>query len=738
MAFKFQQLWALLCARYALAAMVTVNWSKNETDPILTTINTGDIVNWVWGDSFAHSVKSIDAKFTSSTIMQQMGYNYSIQFWSTGVHPYHCEVHSSLMTGIITVVTAAGEPTLSPTVFSTEEPDLSTAYSAPRVVKSGQALPATWTLRLEIRMTRVTINDYISYNTRSFCYLTVCDTIGPTLQLKAGDTVNLIVENNLGHNVNASDSRLKQPNTTRFYFHGLHLDPFLQFTTMLPGTRDTFVVEIPVDQPTGMHWYSSDMPGAAELHAMNGLVGAIYVEPQRIDNVPFAIQNAEPFVMVVTRLVVVQETDPTDGDITQGCSTSTVCDATFQAPLCTGSETTSPFNPYRLYTMEELNTEADSDLEVDMDFNGTTPKNLLLINGQHTPTVPIVNKNPNIFKIINAGTGKPLHITLPSSSVNCEGVVIAVDGVYLESRWVRTSIHIPAGSRVDLEVFCDFVGVYTIYESGEPFFHANIRQSSSNRPPVKDSQLETIRRPRYMDDLRVQNTSTIDRYFTVDMSLHPTSDCNYQIGYGMNCLNETVIYDENSTYPQYDYDCTYESWTGSQGEQPFDYLLANRFVTFENALNQWTIYGGLTGYQTFSMRVNHFQIIYVDSNETENDWFRVGQYRDTLPMVVGAIVIRFISADFIGEQTFQTDFVRHKERGAKQSYLVVNFSTFQSLTQFPTQAPTVTPDDGIIQTLRFEMAVGFGALVILGVVAIAIYLTFFTDSRNTVFPDKVM
>lgn len=336
MASIFRRVWTLFSVQYALAAMVTINWSKNETDPILTTINTGDIVNWVWGDSYAHSIKSTDAKFTSSTIMQQMGYNYSVQFWGTGVYPYHCEVHSLIMTGEITVVTAAGEPTLSPTVFSTEEPDLSVQYSAPRVVKSGQALPASWTLRLEIRMHRVMINDRISYNTRSFCYLTICDTVGPTIQLKAGDTVTLIVENRLGHNLNESDINLKQPNTTRFYFHGLHLDPYLQFTTMLPGTSDSYLVEIPADQPTGMHWYSSDMPGAAELHTMNGLVGAIFVEPQRIDNVPFAIQNAAPFIMVVTRLIAVQETDSSDGDITQGCSASTVCDASFQAPLCTG------------------------------------------------------------------------------------------------------------------------------------------------------------------------------------------------------------------------------------------------------------------------------------------------------------------------------------------------------------------------------------------------------------------
>jgi FtsP/CotA-like multicopper oxidase with cupredoxin domain len=342
--------------------------------------------------------------------------------------------------------------------------------------------------------------------------------------------------------------------------------------------------------------------------------------------------------------------------------------------------------------MDELNAEAESDLQVDMNFNGTAPTDLTLINGLSRPTLNIVNKNPSIFKIINAGMGRPLHITLPSSSVSCEGVVIAVDGVYLQSRWERTTVNIPAGGRVDLEIFCDFVGTYTIYESGKPFFYARISQSSSNRPPVKDAQLEAIRRPKYMDDLRVQNVTTIDRYFTVDMSLRPADTCSYQIGFGMNCLNETIVYDENATYPQYDYDCTYDSWTGSHGIQPFDYVLSNRFVTFEDALNQWTIYGGGTAYQTFSMRVHHFQIMSMDSNQTENDWFRIGQYRDTLPMVERSVVIRFISADFTGENTFQSDFVRHKELGVKDSYLVVNFSTFQSLTQYPTQAPTDTPN----------------------------------------------
>jgi FtsP/CotA-like multicopper oxidase with cupredoxin domain len=123
-----------------------------------------------------------------------------------------------------------------------------------------------------------------------------------------------------------------------------------------------------------------------------------------------------------------------------------------------GNESASPYNPYRLYTIDELSTEAGSTLNANVDFNGTEPENLILVNGRLVPTVNMVNKNPYIFKIVNAGTGGSLHITLPTTATSCSGTVIAVDGVYLQARWERTSVHLPPGSRVDLELFCDFTG----------------------------------------------------------------------------------------------------------------------------------------------------------------------------------------------------------------------------------------------------------------------------------------
>jgi FtsP/CotA-like multicopper oxidase with cupredoxin domain len=124
-----------------------------------------------------------------------------------------------------------------------------------------------------------------------------------------------------------------------------------------------------------------------------------------------------------------------------------------------GNETHSPYNPYRLYTLDELNTQAGSALKVNLDFNGTEPEDLTLINGKLRPTVNILNKNPHILKIVNAGTGGSLFLTLPTAAISCTGTIIAMDGVYLQARWDRTTINLAPGSRIDLEIFCDFTGM---------------------------------------------------------------------------------------------------------------------------------------------------------------------------------------------------------------------------------------------------------------------------------------
>lgn len=74
------------------------------------------------------------------------------------------------------------------------------------------------------------------------------------------------------------------------------------------------------------------------------------------------------------------------------------------------------------------------------------------------------------------------------------------------------------------------------------------------------------------------------------------------------------------------------------------------------------------------------------------EYYEVGQWRDTLPPVAGFVTFRFRVAKYTGENVYKCNFLRHQDLGMMDSFLVVDYSTFQQLTTAPTLAPTLTPD----------------------------------------------
>ena len=86
--------------------------------------------------------------------------------------------------------------------------------------------------------------------------------------------------------------------------------------------------------------------------------------------------------------------------------------------------------------------------------------------------------------------------------------------------------------------------------------------------------------------------------------------------------------------------------------------------------------------------------------EEISDFYQIGSWRDTLPAIAGNVTIRFHVPKHSGEAVFGTTFLPHQDKGLLQSFLIINFSEFQSLTSPPTSAPTVTPN-GLCITLHF-------------------------------------
>jgi hypothetical protein len=225
----------------AFAAEINIDWQRSAGDHGTATINVGDKVNWVWGETFFHTVTS--DLFDSGA--QQSG-TYSFTFTTPGLVPYHCEIHN-FMKGTIEVIddtstptpsaipsteptvmptallpTAASEPTPVPSPAPTNVPLTLTPTKAPTPlptvnipellenelrdlprISSGSDAPAEWTFTLYVQPNRIH-NDVVSFNTRSYCYDNnlerVCSFLGPTFELTPGDNFTLVLVNELGPN----------------------------------------------------------------------------------------------------------------------------------------------------------------------------------------------------------------------------------------------------------------------------------------------------------------------------------------------------------------------------------------------------------------------------------------------------------------------------------------------------------------------------------------------------------
>lgn len=206
---------------------------------------------------------------------------------------------------------------------------------------------------------------------------------------------------------------------------------------------------------------------------MGGLVGALLVDfdlhsgSGNVDNIPSSLIDADAHLLVITKLMLEQET--TNGEVTQGCAQGWTCDADSQSPLCTGSEISSPFNPFRIYSFQELSATAGSTMETNIVFannsdNGNVNKNLDLVNGEYQPVIVLEQNSPSVLRIVHAAGGGPLPLIVvaesgASASSICEMVVIAWDGVYLDGRLVQEQVTVVAAARVEFEITCWETGI---------------------------------------------------------------------------------------------------------------------------------------------------------------------------------------------------------------------------------------------------------------------------------------
>ncbi|CAE7661735.1 unnamed protein product, partial [Symbiodinium microadriaticum] len=285
--------------------------------------------------------------------------------------------------------------------------------------------------------------------------------------------------------------------------HGLHIDPAVDtvFVKASPGGSLVYRYHLPSDHAPGLHWYHAHLHGSSTLQLMGGLVGALLVEPDASNspNVPESLLQANSKLLVVTKLVLGQEVF--GGEVSQGCGEGWACDPTSQGPLCTGAEDSSPFNPFRLYSLQELSAAAGSTMAINPQLVDTTDTDLNLVNGQYRPVIRLALSSPSVFRIVHAAGGGPLQLSL-SDKVACVMAVLAWDGVYLDARLPQTELHIVAAARVDIEVTCKEEGLFSMDTNDHSIvWYMYVNASTEVKASVTDEDLAGIIRPWYLQDL---------------------------------------------------------------------------------------------------------------------------------------------------------------------------------------------------------------------------------------------
>ena len=225
---------------------------------------------------------------------------------------------------------------------------------------------------------------------------------GPTLRLRPGDELAVRLTNHLDR-------------PTNLHTHGLRVspqgnsdNPFLRID---PGTSFDYRIEIPSDHPAGTFWYHPHHHGMVTDQIFGGLAGALLVEPPA-EQPPQLLVSAD-HVLLITDITLAA-----DGTIAS----------------------TSP-----------------------MDRNMGRQGEMLLINGQHQPTIAARPGAMQRWRIINACVSRVLAVHLQGHQL----LHIANDGTFLPVPAMKQKVVLAPGNRADVVVSPTTPGRYDL--TTEPF-----------------------------------------------------------------------------------------------------------------------------------------------------------------------------------------------------------------------------------------------------------------------------
>jgi hypothetical protein len=123
-----------------------------------------------------------------------------------------------------------------------------------------------------------------------------------------------------------------------------------------------------------------------------------------------------------------------------------------------GNETSSPWNSFRVYSLQELSAAAGSTLDINPEFYATSSaEDYVLVNGLYRPVILMIADSPSVLQMVHAHGAGPLLMSIDGDDGNCSISILAWDGVYLDQRidlHPEDTINLVAAGRVEVEIRC--------------------------------------------------------------------------------------------------------------------------------------------------------------------------------------------------------------------------------------------------------------------------------------------
>jgi FtsP/CotA-like multicopper oxidase with cupredoxin domain len=504
---------------------------------------------------------------------------------------------------------------------------------------------------------------------------------GPTLRVKKGDTLRLVLNNTLGDEAPTKIGQYytsqmaknktgdwmhdrdvySYPNFTNIHLHGLHVSPLGDsdniFRTCAPLHSLVYHYKIPLDHPSGTFWYHPHFQGSSSLQLASGMMGAIIVEDEH-DEISESLRSMEEVVLVLHE-VSHSNRQHTENIICYFCMDNFMWPSGDRLPL-DKILNKERFPSFARCGGKYWNGTKGDFVQLTQPFDCT----FVLFNGAYQPEIPLTANVYQRWRLVQSSHQSSVRFSIPSA---CTVKILAMDGIYLTTPRVVTGLPfvVTAGSRADLAIKCP-VGEFNVTSLPGGVHDSNmIHGAKTLYQPVLYPQLlakivvadgawaktkGSVEVPHTLptnkkDDLRKER---VDRYYRVVYNLTAYGVEGKIPKFIGQFLNGGQFSINGKSYTNRTEHCMVEN-----------YVEEWTVVNAANTLDRWM--------HSFHIHQNSFQII----NQTLGERGQLvvenlvnGDWRDTVQIPVGgSVTFRMKPIDFVGPFPFHCHVTAHQGIG---------------------------------------------------------------------------